>query len=224
MLTPKPPATSVWWLCLITLVTVQSETPADEDVALNRGKGIHASPKPCCLPYRFQAIITPLATFSVENKVVSRLYRNWESRIQVHEQVTFTPDGLETSLSKFILDYKNKKQYFVNSATCSESPITSGMLEPCMPDNSVYLGKSYIGLLENTANFDAWYFKRTDQNRDIEMTIAVTSDRCVPIMEHITGRMGEGTTDTLVLFTNISEVVEESVFKIPHACLGNSLM
>ena len=56
-------------------------------------------------------------------------------------------------------------------------------------DDAKYLGISYIGQYDNKADINGWYFRRTDQNRDIEMTVAVTADRCVPVMEHITGTM-----------------------------------
>ncbi|XP_059145119.1 uncharacterized protein LOC131932272 [Physella acuta] len=181
-------------------------------------------PSPCCLPYRFQAVIASLQSFSVQARQVTRLYRNWEARIQVHEQATFTETGIEQTLFRLILDYKNGKQYMIQAGTCETSPITSGMLEPCMPADSTYLGNSYLGLFANQANFDAWYFRRTDQNRNIEMTIMVTKDNCVPIMEHIAGTMGGAPVDNLVLFTNVTENVNNSEFEIPYVCLGANPM
>ncbi|KAI8796770.1 ependymin-related protein 1 isoform X1, partial [Biomphalaria glabrata] len=207
------------FLLIIYLVIVKSGEVADD-----RGNIHNTTPRPCCFPYKFQAVVTQLTSFSVQNKVVTRLYRDWDSKIQVQEQATFTVNNIQSTGFKTIMDYKHGKLYTVNGDECRQAPLNSGMLEPCMPDNAVYLGTSYVGQESNSANFDTWYFKRNDFNRNLEMTVSVASDSCVPIMEHIVGTIGEGATNNLVFFTNVTSVTDVSVFNLPYTCLSNVQM
>ncbi|CAL1527409.1 unnamed protein product [Lymnaea stagnalis] len=217
------------WGVLAVLVCTVSAVSGQEDSnsRVERDRGVSPKPvkKPCCLPYKFQAITVDLKSFQYDKEQTSRLYRNWESRIQVMDEIKYTEGGIVSTIYRVILDYKNKLRYVIVGDDCKDPvPLNSGMLEPCMPDSARYLGKSYIGAYDNTADFDAWYFRRTDQNRDIEMTIAVTADRCVPVMEHIAGTMARMPTDNLVLFTNVTDVQDDSVFRIPQSCLDKIRM
>lgn len=61
-------------------------------------------------------------------------------------------------------------------------------------ENAKYLGKTYVGFGSHAADFEGWSFTRADQGRNIAMTVAVTPGDCVPVMETITGYLGQGTT------------------------------
>ncbi|BFZ03111.1 hypothetical protein BsWGS_06150 [Bradybaena similaris] len=178
-------------------------------------------PAPCCLPYRFQAIVAMLPIFSDGKKAVTRLSRDWKNRIQVHDNVIFSSAGDEQIIRQTFLVYNRMLQYdYTPDGTCHTSALDYGMLEPCMPDNSSYLGQWYLGALNEKTVFNTWNFRRTNLNRNIEITIAVTADKCVPISEHITGQIGTNPVDSLVLFTNVTEQVADRFFDIPRACFG----
>ncbi|RUS89832.1 hypothetical protein EGW08_002362 [Elysia chlorotica] len=176
--------------------------------------------KPCCLPFRFQAEVVSLDSFSVNNQRLVRVKRDWESRLQIQESLVVSEDGGLELERQVYSDFKHMVQYISAKGSCITQKVQFGMLEPCMPDSSLYLGKTFIGQYSNKADIDGWYFRRTDQNRNIEMTIAVTSDRCIPVMEHITGTMGSGQANTLVLFTNLTEDVSDDAFDLPPECFS----
>lgn len=216
-------------LCLAELATSSTRltSSSDDDVTLSADQMTSSSarevpktqwPKPCCLPYRFTAIITPLSSFNVHTKQVMRLYRDWERRLQIQDIVSFNSDGINQTIHRSYVDYKQKLQYSISSTKCDVKPVSYGMLEPCMPDSAQYVGSSYLGLFDDVTKFQTWHFRREDKNRDMEMTIMVTSDRCVPVVEHIVGRLGGATTDTLVMFSNISRTFPDSVFDVPKLC------
>ncbi|XP_012938957.1 uncharacterized protein LOC101860900 [Aplysia californica] len=196
----------VFLFLVVQLYGVSAEVPYEQ------------SPKPCCLPYKFQAVITPLATFNVHNKQVMRVYRDWVRRLQVQDFATFTAYAIGETFYRTHTDFKNKVSYTIRDGKCSKSAVDYGMLEPCMPDNAEYIGSSYLGLYDDQTNFETWFFSRTNKNRDINMTISITADRCMPVMEHIVGQLGSGRTDTLVVFSNITRHVEDSVFELPAYC------
>lgn len=218
-----------WKVCIILFCTsfvASGQDRSNDKADHEEDTSPESVKKPCCLPYKFQAVVVDVQSFHYSKKQTSRLYRDWESKIQVMEGITYTENGVETSLYRAILDYKNKLRYDVVGGKCSSPPVRllSGMLEPCMPDDALYLGNSYIGAYDDKAEFEAWYFQRTDQNRAIEMTIAVTRDHCVPVMEHITGTIEQSQTNNLVLFTNVTDVHDDSVFTIPENCIDQISM
>lgn len=177
------------------------------------------TPKPCCLPFRFQAHVVPLASFGIDNQRIVRVTRDWEARLQIQQTLLIVDDDTTLVEHQVYSDFNHMIQYISGQGFCETRKVQFGMLEPCMPDNAQYLGKSYIGQYSDKANIDAWYFQRADQNRNIEMTIAVTRDKCVPVVEHITGSMGGGAeTNTLVLFTNLTEDVADEAFDLPPEC------
>jgi len=204
-----PPLTGLL-LLVLTLVLVFVEVRGH--VPYNQ------SPKPCCLPYRFQAIVTPIRQFDVHDKKVRRVSRDWVNRMQVQEVVTFTKSGVQDVLSRTVTDFNKKVRYTITGDKCQSSPVNYGMLEPCMPDKAEHIGNSYLGLFEDKTKFMTWHFRRSTENRDVNMTISVTSDRCVPVMEHIQGRMGEFSTDTLVIFSNLTRDVDDDYFRVPVTC------
>ncbi|KAK3756901.1 hypothetical protein RRG08_009444 [Elysia crispata] len=169
----------------------------------------------------FQAEVIPLASFSVDNQRLVRVTRDWESRLQIQDTLVVLGDGTMAAQQQIFSDFKHMIQYISSQGSCVTQKIQFGMLEPCMPDGATYLGKSFIGQYNNKADIDGWYFRRTDQNRNIEMTIAVTADKCVPVMEHITGTMGAGAqANTMVLFTNLTEDVADEAFDLPPECFA----
>ncbi|CAG5122849.1 unnamed protein product [Candidula unifasciata] len=177
--------------------------------------------RPCCLPYRFQAIVASLPNFSDRRKAVARMSRDWNNRIQIHSSVLFDSGGQEQIIRQTFMDFKHMVQYeYTPGGSCHTSTLNYGMLEPCMPENASYLGQSYMGAYNNQMVVNTWNFQRTNLNRDLEITIVVTADKCVPVSEHITGKIGTGKAESMIFFTNVTEQVDNSVFEIPHTCFG----
>ncbi|KAL8565550.1 hypothetical protein ACOMHN_049526 [Nucella lapillus] len=118
-----------------------------------------------------------------------------------------------------IMDFKQSVQHTVtHSGHCETRPLDYDMLEPCMPEDASFLGKTYLGFGEDTTRFQTWSFKRIDQGRKISMVVSVTSQHCVPVMESITGTLGHASVDTLVTFTTFKEVQDHSIFDTPTIC------
>uniref|UniRef100_A0A0B6ZQA8 Uncharacterized protein n=1 Tax=Arion vulgaris TaxID=1028688 RepID=A0A0B6ZQA8_9EUPU len=190
---------------------------------VNETKSGHhdVNPKPCCLPYKFKAVIVYLQSFDAKAKEVTMLYRDWENKRQIQENVVVDSHGVKTVVSQTYMDYKNMVKYdYAPGQPCQYSPLDHGMLEPCMPESATYLGKSYIGAYNDKTNFNSWYFRRTDLNRNVEITIFVTADECIPVSEHITGQFGAAKANTLLMFTNVTKDVDNSAFDIPVECLN----
>ncbi|XP_076458327.1 uncharacterized protein LOC143292041 isoform X2 [Babylonia areolata] len=110
-------------------------------------------------------------------------------------------------------------EYIISaSGDCQSRPLEYAMLEPCMPEDAVLLGETYLGFGEDATRFRAWSFKRSDHGRNISMTVAVTHSDCVPVMETITGTMGRASVDTMATFTSFTELQNLDIFDVPPSC------
>ncbi|XP_076458326.1 ependymin-related protein 2-like isoform X1 [Babylonia areolata] len=176
-------------------------------------------PTPCCFPSSFQATVADMRSVATGQMRLFEVYRDWDRRLQAHRVMTFAPPGQVAPVMTMILDFAKSVEYIISaSGDCQSRPLEYAMLEPCMPEDAVLLGETYLGFGEDATRFRAWSFKRSDHGRNISMTVAVTHSDCVPVMETITGTMGRASVDTMATFTSFTELQNLDIFDVPPSC------
>ncbi|XP_064617173.1 ependymin-related protein 1-like [Liolophura sinensis] len=128
-------------------------------------------------------------------------------------------DG-ESTDSKFIIDFWNKREYNIDGLNCTESSVFLEMVPRCVPDNAQYLGSSYMGGGNNQIAFDSWNFFMAGWNTNI--TIALSQGDCTPLAEAVITLTKDAKSSMMAVFTSFTPGIKDpSVFVPPPGCQSN---
>jgi len=185
---------------------------------------------PCCTPPRWQASMFDLKADSGLTYVTE--YAQDET-MQAEGSVTM--NRLTTEIvSQTFTDYKTKMTYTVNMygdkmGQCVSSKVGHDFYSSCntkpaaaaMPSNILgfqYEGNATLGGPKGLM-YDAWNIQFSD---GLNVTISLTRDMCIPVLENVKYDTPSGPVESLLLFNDVTTNVDDKLLTMPAACAATS--
>ncbi|PVD38902.1 hypothetical protein C0Q70_01527 [Pomacea canaliculata] len=177
---------------------------------------VQLDPLKCCLPAQYSLIMTDLKTINTNSISNSDYQMDFTMNLAAIRASTLDPiTGTSVIRSRSVFDYSRGKMYYIpeNSTLCYIVNITA-LPTRCIPDDALYVDSSYFGTFP-TLTYDTWRFRLPGSN--ITVTLAVSSDSCVPVVEGTSDPATQ--TDQILLFTTyVSNIRYPSLFDLPASC------
>ncbi|KAK7507869.1 hypothetical protein BaRGS_00000834, partial [Batillaria attramentaria] len=152
-------------------------------------------PQKCCFSKKLEAMLTDLTTIKSNQISLVSMALDFERQMEVRLMYEIRAD---------------------DPTHCNRRTLTWPLPDRCVPDDAEYLGSTYLGPV-NSLPYDSWRYRYTGTQAN--MTMAFSTQGCVPILESLVGDLGFGPVDFTYLFTTVKQDIEDpSVFNIPRSC------
>ncbi|ESO84139.1 hypothetical protein LOTGIDRAFT_155464 [Lottia gigantea] len=187
---------------------------------LSSGNG--QTTKNCCLPDEYEMDMGETGSTFKDNVFqemqgfLSTSYSHKDRKVSSRGTNVVNGQLVQTTV---LMDYKTHREYINVNGNCTVYEMKAPMINPCIPDNALFGGRTRYGYGSNHIDVDLWRFNLSNRP-DSPIKLSITDD-CTPITQtqfDPKALLG-GKTEVVYIFSNFRPGIKaRNIFTVPTEC------